>query len=170
MTQGIVNPRRHIRHEERIAELNKGKLLDSGNIGRDPSVFIVEKFGDVQINPYRVKTGDFLLFALKSMVVVGSTRYRLIAAYTTMRVLMPHQCEMDGLTHTLTVCTSCIHGSWRWDYLIRNISDMSNFVHGTNRAYDVFGCRCDFCTEAHQIYTNPDAKYKQRKRPWTEPS
>lgn len=169
MTNGIVNARRQIRHEEHIARLNGDKILDAGEITKDPSVFIVRKFGNVQINPYRVKTGDFLLLAEKRLVIVGSHRNRLIANYTTLRVRMPHQCEMDGIAHTMTVCTSCIHGSWTWDYLIRNISDMSNFVHGTNRAYDYFGCRCDFCTEAHQIYSNPDPQYKTRKSPWTMP-
>jgi len=106
------------------------------------------KWGDLQIDPTKVRAGDVVLLALKEDVKVGSTRQRLIAKWQDTTIRSPEACIEDGLRHQLTVCTVCLKW-WALDYLIRSVPA---FKHNTARAYDAFGCRCTRCSDAHYRY------------------
>jgi hypothetical protein len=138
------------RSPEQIAQINGDKIISMGTRTDKSSwgEFMTRDYGNVQIDLNQVNLGDILLVAPKELVIVGSTKNRLIASYGTKEVMSPETCDEDGST----VCTQCIRESWTWDYLFRNTRLMSGFKHGTPRAYDVFGCRCNPCTSAHSAY------------------
>ena len=119
---------------------------------------------NVQLDPNQVRVGDLLLIATKDSVRIGSKPSRLIAEYDTIQVNHHESCGKEGEEHAMTVCNQCIRGSWLWDYLFRNVRTLRNFAHGTPRAYDYFGCRCDPCTQAHNAYLGPTSDV-----PYAEP-
>lgn len=143
--------RRHIRTDEHIAMLNREKLLDDGRVGKDLAVYITRDWGNVQIAWKQVKPGDVVTIAPKERVLIGSHRRRLIAQWCDVTVRTPEACILQDDPHLFTICPECIE-TWCWDYLIRDTSDMAGWVHGSARAYDYFGCRCDPCTIAHGKY------------------
>ena len=143
--------RRHIRTDEHIAMLNRDKLIDDGRVGNDLTVYITRDWGNVQIDHNRVKPGDVVTVALKERVIIGSHRRRLIAQWSDQTIVSRETCEAQETPHCFTICPECIE-VWCWDYLIRDTSHMINWAHGTSRAYDHFGCRCDPCTIAHGKY------------------
>lgn len=144
----VKRVRRHQKSLDAIKHANSGKIRDWHELD-DPSQFVTVAWGNVQIDPSSVKAGDKLLLALKEDVLVGSKRTRLIARWIDITVRTPDMCIQDDLWHAMSVCTECIRDSWLWDFLFRNVRTLPGFAHGTNRAYDVFGCRCDDCTRAH---------------------
>lgn len=143
--------RRVIRTDEHIAHLNRDKLIDDGNVGEDPTAYITRDWGNVQIAWKSVKPGDVVTIALKERVVIGSHRRRLIAQWNDHTVVSRETCEAQEIAHCFTICPECIE-VWCWDHLIRDTSDMVEWAHGSARAYDYFGCRCDPCTIAHGKY------------------
>lgn len=159
----VKRVRKHVKHLDDIKQYNKGKVED-WTTSDDLSVFVTVNWGNVQIDPNQVKVGDVLLFAPKEEVLVGSIRSRLIARYNTTVVLSPDMCVCQGERHSMTVCTECIRESWLWDYLFRNVGTLRNFAHGTNKAYDAFGCRCDDCTLAHSRHLAPPVREHARLR------
>jgi hypothetical protein len=111
---------------------------------------------NVQIDWKKVKAGDVIQITMKCELRPPgsrSSRKRLIAPYVQTVVVEPSKCccshdwdtcpidNEKGDYHGITICPKCIE-TWCWDWFMRNESD---FQHGTNRAYDAYGCRCPLC-------------------------
>ncbi len=137
--------------------------------GRDQWSSFMAHGQNVQIDPLQVRVGDMLLIALKGEVKVGSQPHRLIAPWGTIQVRTPGMCCDETGWHVSTVCVQCVRESWLWDYIFRNVRTLRNFAHGTPRAYDYFGCRCELCIRAHRDYLNGTLAHETpaRKREFT---